>query len=64
MSVISGGTAAKPCSSGGSASGSAGSGGIVIAHRSPSRCHAHTEANRSSTQTATPTKPYVLVGSV
>ena len=67
MSVISGGTAPKPCSSGGSWSAGAGSAGMVItlvaAHWPLSSCHIQIEADRSSTLTTTPTKPYFLVGS-
>jgi hypothetical protein len=33
------------------------------AHRAPSRYHVHTEAERSTTLTVTPTKPYAFVGS-
>ena len=67
MSVTSGGTAPKPCSSGGSSSASAGSAGIVIALRifqSPSsRYQCQTEAERSSTETTTPTNPHWRRGS-
>ena len=67
MSVTSGGTAPKPFSSSGSWSASAGSAGIVItfliAQSAPSRCHSQTEADRSSTETTTPTNPYALRGS-
>src|SRR5215212_9271445 len=61
MSVISGGTAPKPLSIGGSSSGSAGSAGTVItlraAHLPLSRYHIHTEAERSFRLVTTPTKP-------
>ena len=67
MSVTSGGTAPKPCSSGGSCSAGAGSAGIVItlvaAHWPSSSCQSQIDADRSSTLTTTPTKPYFLVGS-
>ena len=61
MSVTSGGTAPKPFSSSGSWSASAGSAGIsitfLIDQSAPSRCHSQTEADRSSTDTTTPTNP-------
>ena len=67
MSVTSGGTAPNGAITGGSADASAGSAGIVItlvtSQRSPERCHSHTDADRSSTETTTPTNPYDLVGS-
>ena len=67
MSETSGGTAPNGFSAGGRSSGSAGSAGIVItfwtAQRSPSRCHIHTDADRSSTLITTPTKPQALAGS-
>ena len=73
MSVTSGGTAPNPCSSGGSFSAAAGSAGMVMtlvaAHRSPSpvaagfSCQSQIDADRSSTLTTTPAKPYSLVGS-
>jgi hypothetical protein len=67
MSDTSGGTAPNGFNAGGRSSASAGSAGMVMtfstAHRSPSRCHSHTDAERSSTLITTPTKPYVLVGS-
>ena len=67
MSLTSGGTAPKGWSAGGNWSASAGSAGMVIAfsiaQRSSSRCHSHTDAERSSTLITTPTKPQVLRGS-
>ena len=67
MSLTSGGTAPNGWSAGGSWSASAGSAGMVIAfstaHWPPSRCHSHTDAERSSTLITTPTKPQVLRGS-
>lgn len=67
MSVTSGGTAPNPFSSGGSSSASAGSAGIVITfwifQSPPSRCHIQIDADRSSTDTTTPTNPYVFCGS-
>ena len=67
MSLTSGGTAPKGWSAGGSWSASAGSAGIVITffavQRSSSRCHSHTEADRSSTLITTPTNPQVWRGS-
>jgi hypothetical protein len=67
MSVTSGGAAPKGFSAGGRSSASAGSAGMVMTlstdHRSPSWCHSHTEADRSSTLITTPTKPNALDGS-
>jgi hypothetical protein len=67
MSETSGGTAPKGFSAGGRSSGSAGSAGMVMtlrtAQRSPSRCHSHTDPDRSSTLITTPTKPHALAGS-
>ena len=70
MSVISGGTALKPLSNGGSFSGSAGSAGISITLRTAhlpflpfSRYHIQIEDERSLRETPTLTKPYVLFGS-
>ena len=67
MSDTSGGTAPNGFNAGGRSSASAGSAGMVMtfstAHRSPSRCHSHTDAERSSTLITTPTKPYALDGS-
>ena len=58
MSEISGGTAPNGFSAGGRSSGSAGSAGMVMtlrtAQRSPSRCHSHTDPDRSSTLMTTP----------
>ena len=63
MSVTSGGTAPNGLSAGGSRSASAGSAGMVItlsaAHWPPSRCQRKTEADRSSVEITTPTKPHV-----
>src|SRR5438270_4606140 len=67
MSLTGGGTAPNGLSAGGSVSGSAGSAGMVItlsARQLPSwRLHRHTEADRSSVLTTTPTKPQVCSGS-
>ncbi len=75
MSEISGGTAPNGCNAGGSWSGLAGSAGMVITLRAAqrsvlpsarlasSRCHSHTEAERSSTLITTPTNPQALEGS-
>ena len=68
MSVISGGTAPKGFSAGGSRSSSAGSAGIVmtfstVACPSSPRRHIHTDALRSAVDTTTPTNPYGLLGS-
>ena len=67
MSVTSGGTAPNGCSAGGRSSVSAGSAGIVItlstANSSPSRYQRHTDADRSSVLTTTPTNPQVASGS-
>ena len=67
MSVMSGGTALKGFSAGGSRSGSAGSAGTVMTfsafHSSPSRNQRHTEPDRSSVEITTPTKPQVASGS-
>src|SRR6266540_3578178 len=67
MSDTSGGTAPNGLSAGGSSSESAGSAGMVTtlltAQRSPSRCHSHTEPDRSSTLITTPTKPQAWAGS-
>src|SRR5205085_589086 len=65
MSVMSGGTALKPCSSGGRVAGSAGSAGIsitfLIPHLPLSRCHSQIDAERSFSETTTPRKPYARV---
>src|SRR6266581_1063622 len=67
MSVTSGGTAPNGLRAGGRSSAFAGSAGIVItlsARQLPfSRLHRHTEADRSSVLTTTPTKPQVASGS-
>ena len=67
MSDTSGGTAPNGWSDGGRSSGSAGSAGMVItlrtAHRPPSRCHSHTEPDRSSALITTPTNPQAFAGS-
>ncbi len=67
MSEMSGGTAENGFSAGGNSSGSAGSGGIVMtfstAQPSPSWCHSHTDADRSSTLMTMLTKPYAFDGS-
>ena len=61
MSVISGGTALKGFSAGGSRSGSAGSAGTSIILRRLqlplSRCHNQIEAERSLVEITTPTNP-------
>src|SRR6266700_4041486 len=61
MSVTSGGTALKSLSMGGSFAGSAGSAGISItfftAQALLSRCQSQIEAERSLSDTTTPTKP-------
>src|SRR6266566_2282542 len=66
MSVTSGGTALKSLSIGGSFSGSAGSAGISITFfksQAPLlRCQSQTDADKSLSETTTPTKPYALVG--
>src|ERR1051326_8970667 len=67
MSVTSGGTAPNGLSAGGRSSGEAGSAGTVItlsARQVPSsdRLHRHTEAERSSVLTPTPTNPHVGPG--
>jgi hypothetical protein len=36
---------------------------LVAAQRSPSRCHSHTDPDRSSTLMTTPTNPQALAGS-
>src|SRR4029453_16114218 len=66
MSVTNGGTALKSLSIAGNLSGSAGSAGISITFFKPhaplSRCHSQTDADRSFSDTTTPTKPYAFVG--
>src|SRR5262249_58461435 len=66
MSVTSGGTAPKPCSSGGNCSAGAGSAGVVItllgAHLPLGSCPSQIDADRSSTLANTPTNPYFLAG--
>src|SRR5437762_9429506 len=66
MSVTSGGTALKSFSIGGSFSGSAGSAGISItffvSHVPLLRCQSQTDADKSFSETTTPTKPYAFVG--
>src|ERR1051325_2765753 len=66
MSVMSGGTAPKPLSSGGSLAGSAATAGMVIvfstAQRSPSRYQVQIEADRLATLTTTPRKAKTSVG--
>src|SRR5262249_27760681 len=65
--VTNGGTALKPFNSGGKRSGSAGSAGISITFVAPqcplSRFHNQTDAERSLSETTTPAKPNVRVGS-
>src|SRR5947199_5779527 len=60
ISVIKGGTALNPCSSGGKVAGSAGSAGISItflmAHFPSSRYHTQIDAERSLSEMATPMK--------
>src|SRR6185437_15993168 len=67
ISVMSGGTALKGLSAGGSCAGSAGSAGtsivLRICHPFSSRNQVQTEADRSLFETTTPTKPNSLVGS-
>src|SRR4029453_4115401 len=67
MSVTSGGTALKSLSSAGNFSGSAASARISITFfksQAPLlRCQSQTEADKSLSETTTPTKPYALVGS-
>src|SRR5438874_10771812 len=67
MSVTNGGTALKSLSIGGNFSGSAGSAGISItffkSHVPLLRCQSQTDADKSLSETTTPTKPYALVGS-
>ena len=67
MSVTSGGTAPKPCSSGGSWSFGAGSGGIVAVfsmwNLPPSRHQVQIEPSRFVVSTTTPRKPYSRTGS-
>src|SRR5437588_10197690 len=61
MSVTNGGTALKSLSIGGNFSGSAGSAGISItffkSHAPLSRCQSQTDADKSLSETTTPTKP-------
>src|SRR5580765_1941052 len=61
MSVISGGTALKPCRSGGKVAGSAGSAGISMIFLIPqvpfSRYQTQIDAERSFSETTTPRKP-------
>lgn len=61
MSVTSGGTAPNGASAGGSRSGSAGSAGISMTLRTSQLPfdwnHVHTDADRSSVETTTPTNP-------
>src|SRR5439155_15948161 len=67
MSDMSGGTALKSLSIGGSFSGSAGSAGTSITFFKSQalllRCQSQTDADKSFSETTTPTKPYALVGS-
>src|SRR6267142_571620 len=66
MSLTRGGSALKPCNSGGSLAGSAGVAGIsitfLISHFEPSRYHSQIEDERSFSEITTPRKPYALVG--
>src|SRR6266566_8883921 len=61
MSVTSGGTALKSLSIAGSFSGSAGSAGIsttfLRSHAPLSRCHSQIDADKSFSETTTPTNP-------
>src|SRR5437899_6346368 len=64
MSDTSGGTALKSLSIAGNLSGSAGSAGISMiffkSHAPLVRCHSQTDADKSSSDTTTPTKPYAF----
>jgi hypothetical protein len=67
MSVTSGGTASKPCHSGGNWSFLAGSGGMVavfLQWNVPfSRHHVQIEPSRLVVSPTTPANPYSLIGS-
>src|SRR5437667_8563436 len=67
MSDISGGAALKSLSIGGSIAESADSAGISItffkSHAPSLRCQSQTDADKSLSETTTPTKPYAFVGS-